>query len=275
MRNPLTMKLEQFSSFTPAERQLLDGLLAGRGETYARGETILHEGQKVDQIHLVASGLAARSKTLEDGGRQLMAFLIPGDLCDVEVFVLDAMDHDIIALTPTTCILIAAEKMQGLLTQSGDVTRALWWSTMTDSAVLREWIVGHGRRDASERMAHLFCELLVRYRIVGQAEDNRFDFPLTQEELASATGMTPVHVNRVLQQLRSDSLIELSGKSLEILDFAGLREAAQFESAYLHLIRTERGDPAVRARAGDLIDSVSGSPGSGAPHGLASTLTRY
>jgi transcriptional regulator with XRE-family HTH domain len=144
---------------------------------------------------------------------------------------------------------------------------------MTDSAVLRKWIVGHGRRDARERMAHLFCELLVRYRIVGEAEDNRFGFPLTQEELASATGMTPVHVNRVLQQLRAEGLIELAGKSLQILDFAGLRDAAQFEFAYLHLVRTERGDPAVKERAGDLIDGQDGGGLSGAIQRLTSSFT--
>jgi CRP-like cAMP-binding protein len=251
--NPLTMKLEQFTRFEPSERLRLDELLQRGSKTYARGETIIREGDKVEQIHLVTGGLATRSKTLADGSRQLMAFLVPGDLCDVEVFVLEAMDHDIVALSDTSCALIPATEMEQLLTESSNLTRAIWWSTMTDSAVLREWIVNHGRRDARERIAHMFCELLIRYRIVGQGTGDSVPFPLTQEELSEATGMTPVHVNRTLQQLRAEGLVELNQKVLTVLDFAGLSEAAQYDPTYLHLIRTARGDPAVAQRVGDLV----------------------
>ena len=144
--NPLTMKLEQYTSFDPEERQRLDQLLSYPTGTYGRGETIIREGDKVDDIHLVLTGLAARSKTLRNGERQFMALLVPGDLCDVEVFILEGMDHDITALTDTTCVLIPAKVIAGLLTESTKLTKALWWSTMSDSAVLREWIVDHGSR---------------------------------------------------------------------------------------------------------------------------------
>ena len=251
--NPLTMKLEQFTRFEPSERLRLDELLQRGSKTYPRGKTIIREGDKVEQIHLVTDGLATRSKTLADGSRQLMAFLVPGDLCDVEVFVLEAMDHDNVALSETSCALIPASEMEQLLTESSNLTRAIWWSTMTDSAVLREWIVNHGRRDARERIAHMFCELLIRYRIVGQGLGDSVPFPLTQEELSEASGMTPVHVNRTLQQLRSEGLVELNQKVLTVLDFAGLSEAAQYDPTYLHLIRTARGDPAVAQRVGDLV----------------------
>lgn len=253
MSNPLTMKLEQFIKFDPVERQRLNDLLGYPTRSYERGATIIGEGEKVDQIHLVLNGLAARAKTLADGTRQIMALLVPGDLCDVEVFVLEAMDHDIVAISKTTCLLVPAKEMEALLTESSNVTRAMWWSTMTDSATLREWIVGHGSRDARERLAHLFCELLIRYRIVGETTDDSLPFPLTQEELAEASGMTPVHVNRVLGQLRADGLIELSGRVLTITDIDGLMEVAQYDSAYLHLTRTERRDPEVAGRAGDLV----------------------
>ena len=182
-----------------------------------------------------------------------MAFLVPGDLCDVEVFVLEAMDHEIMALNRTTCVLIRADEMERLLTESSNLTRALWWSTMTDSAVLREWIVNHGQRDARERIAHIFCELLIRYRIVGQAADNVFEFPLTQEELAEASGVTPIHVNRMLQELRAAGMIELNNRMLRIVDFERLAGVAQYEASYLHLVRTEKGDPAVAKRVGDLV----------------------
>ena len=265
MANPLTMKLEQFTSFDPEERQRLDQLLSYPTETYSRGDTIIRQGKKVDDIHLVLTGLAARSKTLRSGDRQFMALLVPGDLCDVEVFILEGMDHDITALTDTTCVLIPAKIIEGLLTESTKLTRALWWSTMSDSAILREWIVDHGSRDAIERIAHLICEMLIRYRMVGETTDDSFPFLLTQEELADATGITPVHANRMLQQLRGDGLIDLTGKVLTVLDPKRLQRVAKFDSTYLHLIRTERRDPEVSHRAGDLVSASA----SGVLHGAA------
>ena len=131
MPNPLTMKLEQFTRFEGSERMRLDELLEYPTSLTPRGKTIIGVGDKVDNIHLITTGLATRSKTLQDGSRQLMAFLIPGDLCDVEVFILEAMDHDVVALTDTTCVLIPASEMEKLLTESSNLTRAMWWSTLT------------------------------------------------------------------------------------------------------------------------------------------------
>ena len=253
MTNPLTNKLEQFTAFTAPERQRLDALAAASHRTYAAREPILTEGEKVRHIHLVLRGLAARSKDLPDGARQIMAFLIPGDLCDVEVFVLDAMDHDIIALSDVTCALIPTHEMEGLLTESSNITRAMWWSTMTDAAVLRERIVDHGRRDARERLAHLFYELLIRHRAVGASTDNEFPLPITQHELADATGMTNVHVNRTLQQLRDDGLVEFRNRSLRVLDPARLKAVAGFNANYLHLRRAEEGDAVAARPTGDLL----------------------
>lgn len=253
MPNPLTMKLEQFTAFTADERSRLDALVADRCKCFPARSDILAEGDKVDDIHIVLSGLAARYKMLPDGDRQIMAFLIPGDLCDAEVFVLAEMDHSVVALTETRCALVATEAMEALLTESSQLTRALWWSTMTDSAVLRERIIDHGRRDARERVAHLFYEMFVRYRLIGQAVEGCFNFAVTQEELADATGLTPVHINRTLKQLREDGLVELRGKSLRVLDPPGLKKAARFNPSYLHLDRTEDGDREVAGRAGDLV----------------------
>jgi CRP-like cAMP-binding protein len=247
------MKLEQFTAFTADERRRLDELVAGAAKCFAARTDILKEGEKVDHIHIVLSGLGARYKLLPDGERQIMAFLIPGDLCDAEVFVLAEMDHSVGALTETRCALVATKAMEALLTESSQLTRALWWSTMTDSAVLRERIVDHGRRDARERVAHLFYEMLVRYRLIGQAVDGSFDFAVTQEELADATGLTPVHINRTLKQLREEGLVEFRGKSLRVLDPPGLKRAARFNPNYLHLDRTEDGDREVAGRAGDLV----------------------
>ena len=260
MANPLMMKLEQFTSFEPSERQRLNDLLSYPTKTFARGEVIIRAGDKVRNIHLVLTGLATRAKTLASGDVQMMAFLIPGDLCDVEVFILEAMDHDITAISDTTCVLIPADEMEALLTESGRITKAMWWSTMVDSAILREWIVDHGVRDSLERIAHLICEMLIRYRVVGETTDDAFPFPLTQEELAQATGMSPVHVNRMLQELRAEGLIELRNRVLTVLEPKRLMKTGQYEPGYLHLIRTERGDKEIAGRAGDLVRP--------SPHGI-------
>jgi len=228
MLNPLTAKLEQFTRFDPSERLRLDELISEKTKHYARGQHIISVGDKIDEIHLVLDGLATRSKMLKDGSRQLMAFLVPGDLCDLEVFVLNAMDHDIVALVETKCAVISAADIEQLLTESSNLTRAFWWSTMTDSAVLREWIVNHGSRDALARIAHIVCELLIRHRIVGHTVDNTFAFPMTQDDLADATGMTTIHLNRSLKQLREDGLLEWRSKVMTVLDFERLSRVAQY-----------------------------------------------
>jgi CRP-like cAMP-binding protein len=253
MRNVLTRKLEQFIAFSDSEKLRLDKLISGRRVRYAPREIILPQNKRVEDIHLVVSGLAARSKNLADGDRQIMAFLIPGDLCDVEVFVLKAMDHDIIAISETTCALIPTAEVEHLLVEMSSLTKGLWWSTMTDSAVLRERIIDHGRRDARERIAHLFYEMLIRFRVVEETGDNSFPFPVTQDELADATGLTPVHVNRTLKELRDEGLVDWKNKIVQVIDPIRLKLVARFEPEYLHLDRTEAGDRSVSGRAGDLV----------------------
>ena len=252
MPNVLTMKLEQFTTFNTAERRRLDELLTLPRRTYAVGASVFAEGDKVDSVFLIVEGVAARRKTLPNGDRQTMGFLIPGDLCELEVFVLSSMDHDLIAVCRTTCVVIPKTVISGLLTESSRLTSALWWSTMADHAMLRSRIIDHGSRDGYERLAHLFYEMLIRYRLIGLAEDNSFPFPSTQTELGEATGMTPVHVNRTLQRLRANGLIEFANKRLAVLDPKRLKQVACFESNYLHLERTER-ETDVSHRAGDLV----------------------
>jgi CRP-like cAMP-binding protein len=163
------------------------------------------------------------------------------------------MDHGVGAISPTTTALIPGKVIAELVRSSGALSSALWWGTLTDLAVLRERIVDHGRRDAHERVAHLLCELLVRYRMVGRSRDNAIDFPMTQSDLADASGMTPVHANRTLQKLRAEGLIALSGKTLTVLDPDRLREVAGFNSNYLHLDRAHDPKDGIADRTGDLV----------------------
>jgi CRP-like cAMP-binding protein len=253
VKNPWTMKMEQFTRFSEEERRKLDELVSQRNKTFGPGEDILREGDHSPDCHVILSGLACRYKILPNGGRQIMAFLIPGDLCDAEIFILKEMDHCVGAMTPTTSALVSGEKMKEMLRSAGSLAEALWWGTLTDLGVLRERIVDHGRRDAHERVAHLLYELLVRYRMVGEASDDAFEFAITQTDLADATGITPVHVNRILQRLREDRLITLTGKVLTILDAPRLKQLAGFNANYLHLDRVHDQRGGIADRAGDLV----------------------
>jgi CRP-like cAMP-binding protein len=246
------MKMEMFTDFSLEERRRLDELISGRTAEHAIHEDIITEGDHSADCHVVLSGLACRYKIMRDGRRQIMAFLIPGDLCDAEIFILKVMDHGVAAMTPTTTALVSGQSMRTLLREPGGLGEALWWGTMTDLGVLRERIIDHGRRDARERIAHLLYEMLVRYRMVGMAADDSFEFPITQTDLADATGLTPVHANRTLQRLKSAGLIEKKGRVMKVLDADGLRKVAQFNGEYLHLDRAHDGG-SIGQRAGDLV----------------------
>lgn len=250
--NPWTMKMEQFTAFSDMERRRLDELINGPRDRHAPKEDIIADGEHSNRCHVVLTGLACRYKLLPDGGRQIMAFLIPGDLCDAEIFILKVMDHGVAAITPTTTALVSAEDMKNLLRETSSLGEALWWGTMTDLGVLRERIIDGGRRDAYVRIAHLFYEMLVRYRMVELTDGDSFEFPVTQVDLADATGLTPVHANRILQRLRKDGLIKFAGGVVTILDPDALKTAAQFNGDYLHLDRVHDHAPVGR-RAGDLV----------------------
>ncbi|MDB5370111.1 MAG: cAMP-binding domain of or a regulatory subunit of cAMP-dependent protein kinase [Roseomonas sp.] len=231
--------MEQFTSFSEEDRKLLNELAFKRQRQYGAGEDIIREGEHSSDIHLVLSGLACRYKILEDGRRQILAFLVAGDPCDSEIFILKEMDHSICTLAPSVIASISGGIMRDLLLNRPGIALALWWGTLQDESVLRERIVDHGRRDAYSRIAFLIYEMLLRMRAVGVIEDQHFEFPVTQADLADATGLTPVHVNRMIQRLREEKLIANEGKRWTVLDPAGLREAAHFNPNYLHLDRAQ------------------------------------
>lgn len=185
-------------------------------------------------------GWAARYKILPDGSRQIMAILIPGDFCDLHVTILGEMDHGIVALSPCKVAYVVPGDLDALTSENSRLARALWWATLLDEGVLRSWIVSVGRRDAHERVAHLLCEMHTKMTMIGLVHGDRLALPLTQDELADATGLTSVHVNRTLQQLRSENLIEIGSGSLTVLDVARLRDAAGFNPNYLHAKRQIR-----------------------------------
>jgi CRP-like cAMP-binding protein len=169
-----------------------------------------------------------------DGRRQILSFQFPGDISDLYSFVMKVMDHNVGTLTNCRIGLIPHRLLQKITEENPHLTRLFWRDTLIDSSSFREWMVGIGRRPARARVAHLLCEILLRFRAIGQGEDHRFNLPLTQSDLADCLGMSLVHINRILQALRQESLIEFGGGTVAITDWERLRELAGFDDAYLH-----------------------------------------
>ncbi len=233
MDNVLTRKLQLFGELYPDDRKLLDQTVS-HGFAVPADQALIREGDRPEQVHVILSGLACRSQLLRNGRRQITAFLLPGDFCDLHIFILKAMDHDITTLAPSTVVRVPRDKVLEL-TRRPDIARALWWTTLVDEATLRAALVNLGQRNAEERIAHLLCELYARMLAVGLAEGGKCSLPLIQEELADATGITIVHTNRCVQSLRNKGLIVFGRKTLSIIDVDGLWKLAEFNSNYLHL----------------------------------------
>ena len=232
------MKLEHGACLTDADRAVLQEL-ASRTRRVAANHDIITDGERPERVHLVMEGFACRYKLLPDGGRQIMAVLVPGDFCDLHVAILGEMDHSIGTSWGCTIVEIPRTTIEALAEHHPRITRALWWATLVDEGILREWLVSMGQRDADKQMAHLFCELLVRLQTVGCASEDGFEFPMSQEDLADTLGVTSVHVNRVLQDLRGKGLITWKSKRVEIPDVARLQAFAGFDPRYLHLTPRE------------------------------------
>lgn len=204
--------------------------------SFERGREIIGEGERPDCLHLMIDGWTSRYKTLRNGSRQIVGFMIPGDFCDLHVQVLGAMDHTILAMNECQVAFIPCEEFEKLTSEGARLTRALWWTTLVDEAVLREWILNTGRRGAYEAAAHLMCEMHFRIEQVGLVTgQDELALPLTQEDLGDTLGITSVHTNRVLKRLRNEGLVSLREKVLTIHDLEGLREAAGFDPHHLHV----------------------------------------
>ena len=234
MAQPLTLRLEAFTRLSPDDRDALSKI-SKTTRVIAPRRDLIREGERPQYIHLIVDGWACRYKTLPDGRRQVVAFFVPGDFCDLNVYVLKEMDHSIGAITRLSVADIGREDMDKLTTGFPRVTQALWWESLVNSAIQREWTLNVGQRTAYERISHLLAELYLRLKTVGLTQNGSCDFPLTQTDLADATGLTAVHVNRTLQELRRDNLIVLERRRLTIPNLRALMNAAMFNPNYLHL----------------------------------------
>lgn len=232
---PLTFKLDAYTKLSPADHAKIELLSRRNVRDIPARRDIVREGDKPHNLYLLLSGWACRYKTLPDGRRQIVALFLPGDLCDLHIYILKEMDHSVGALTSLKAAEIGRDDFEQLLSEHPRITQALWWDELVKIAIQREWTVNLGQRSAYERIAHLLCECFLRLRTVGLTTDNSCPFPLTQVDLADATGLTAVHVNRTLQELRKDGLIELHSRTLSIPDLSALKAAGLFNDNYLHL----------------------------------------
>ncbi len=232
--NPLVRKLEGFVELSSADRAMLERISANPRVIPSRTD-LIREGNTPSSVFLILKGMACRHKMRANGQSQILAYLVPGDFCDIDVGLLKQMDHALSTLSECKVVRIAPETIKDILDHHPAVAKAMRMATLVDEGTLREWLANIGFRSALERIAHLFCELLVRMDAVGFARNNSFDLPLSQGDLGNTTGLSTVHVNRTLQELRRRGLIELRGRRLTILDLPRLRNLAEFKPNYLHL----------------------------------------
>lgn len=234
---PLIRLLGRFMPLNSEDLKALSMLEAGPVFEKAGRCDIAREGENPTVIRLLVSGWACRYKDLPDGRRQIVGFFLPGDFCDLNVYILSQLDHSIGALSRVQYYEISPDQFQAVVDARPHLIRGLLWHEMAASGIQREWLLSIGQRSPLERLAHLFVELHQRLKAVGLVDNHSFDFPITQHHLAEANGLSLVHVNRTLQEMRRDGLIALAERRLTILDFDRLKRIAMFNSNYLHFNR--------------------------------------
>jgi CRP-like cAMP-binding protein len=217
-------------------REESDALEAAMGEveTVPARKVIVRRGEPVRNATLLVSGYMCRYMDDRHGYRQLVAIHVPGDFVDLHGYPLQRLDHDIAALSPCTVAGIPHARLTELTERYPHLGRLMWFATLLDSAMHREWIFQLGRLDAAGRVAHLLCETQARMAAIGMAEDGGFDWPLTQQDLGEATGLTAIHVNRVLARLRKAELAEVRNRRVYVRDLPKLAVMGEFERDYLY-----------------------------------------
>jgi CRP-like cAMP-binding protein len=229
---PLLLKLSQFAVLSEKDVQVLSDSV-GSLERFAARQTIANEGDDPRSGFVVVRGMACCCRNLVDGRRQILSFLMAGDFFNLDVFLLRAMCYSVVSLTPIAVAPIVRASVTALFGDHPRLSAALRWCAQQDHAILHERIIALGRRNARGRVAFLLCEMVCRQRAIGMSDDHSIRLPLTQLEMADALGLTAVHVNRVLQDLRRANLVQLDRRRLRLLDYERLSEVAEFSGGYL------------------------------------------
>jgi CRP-like cAMP-binding protein len=235
----LLLKLRARDLISSEEQAVLRASISEISE-YPAGRTIVRTGTTLSASTLLVEGIVCRYKDLADGQRQIMELHVAGDFVDLHGFLLKQLDHNVGTMTPVRVASVPHDAIRGMTETHPHLGRMLWFSTLLDAAIHREKILSIGRRSALARIAHILCELLVRLRLVGLATDYEYSLPLTQADLADVTGLTSVHVNRMLKKLRDEDLLTFRGGTVTIGDWDRLQRIAEFDPTYLHLERRPR-----------------------------------
>lgn len=232
---PLLLKLARRDHTLSAEEAAVLRASVSELQEFGPDEDVVREQERVNASNLLVEGWTSRYITLADGRRQIVALHVPGDFVDLQSFPLKRMDHSVGTLTRCRLASVPHQTLLEITESHPHLTRLLWLSTLIDSAILRQWLVSSGQRSALEQVAHLLCELHSRLKVVGLADDGGFVLPLNQIELGQAMGISAVHANRVVQELRAQGLVRWQGQRIEVLDSAKLQDLAQFDATYLQL----------------------------------------
>jgi CRP-like cAMP-binding protein len=231
-------KLRSRTQISPEEeRAIRDAVLETRrlpADTVA-----IRSGEELHSSMLLLDGWMARSKDLQSGERQVTELHVAGDFADLHSFTLKQLDHDVLTLSDCTVAIVPHERLRDITERYPHLGRIFWFNSNMDAAITRELALSLGQRTALGRMAHLFCELYVRLDVVGRVDGSAYDFPLTQREVSECLGLTVVHANRTLQELRRRRLVEFEKGKLTILDRRGLEAVAEFDPAYLYINRRD------------------------------------
>ena len=233
------LKLRARDDLSQEEEQAIRGAI-GEVKDIPADRTIIRAGDELNVSVLLLDGLLCRYKDLRDGSRQISELHVPGDFADLHGFTLKRLDHSVMALTPCRIALASHQRIAAITAGHPHLARLWWFSTNMDAAIHREWVLSLGRRTALARTAHLFCELRVRLSLVGLSDETGYALALTQADLAECLGLTPVHVNRTLRELRERGLVDFRRGRVAIGDLPGLERAAEFDPAYLYLERRPR-----------------------------------
>jgi CRP-like cAMP-binding protein len=232
--HPIVRQLNTIASLSEPAKQAVAGLPMHVVSLEADQE-ILREGDRSSQCYVILEGFVANFKITATGKRQIVAYYLAGDIPDLQSLHLPVLDSSWITITPCKVGFIQHENLHRLCERHPDITKVLWRWTLIAASIYREWVTNVGQRNASARVAHLLCEVITRMRAVGLTRDYTCEFAMTQTELADATGMSTVHINRTLQELRRAKLITLKENTLTAIDWEGLQEAGEFDPAYLHI----------------------------------------
>jgi len=233
MGNRFITKLRGLADLGEPEISALERLTA-RPKAITARKDLIREGDPPGPVFVMLEGWAYRYKVLPSGTRQITAFLMPGDACDLHTEMLAEMDHSIQTVTAASVATISRSDMNELMGSYPRIATAMYIAQLVDEGTLRAWIVSLGRRSSVERVAHLILELFLRAVRIRLSDWTRMELPLPQVVLADALGMTPVHINRILQELRRSGAIELSRGVLRIIDPAALTHISGFDANYLY-----------------------------------------